>query len=102
DPLLGPAWFRGARLNFAENLLRHRGATAAVIFRDERGARRELSRDALAAEVARVAAALRAHGIQPGDRVAGFLPNIPEAVVAMLAAASCGAVWSSCPPDFGA
>ncbi len=101
DPELGPRWFRGARLNFAENLLRADGGSPAIIFRDERGARRELGREALAAEVARVAAALRAGGIQPGDRVAGFLPNIPEAVIAMLAAASCGAVWSSCSPDFG-
>ncbi|HXD21729.1 MAG TPA: acetoacetate--CoA ligase, partial [Gemmatimonadaceae bacterium] len=102
DPALGPRWFRGARLNFAENLLRHRGSGAAVIFRDERGTRRELDRDALRAAVERVAGALRAVGIRPGDRVAGFLPNIPEAVIAMLAAASCGAVWSSCSPDFGA
>jgi acetoacetyl-CoA synthetase len=98
----GPRWFRGARLNFAENLLRHRGGGAALIFRDENGDRRELSRDALAAEVARIAAALRAAGIRPGDRVAGFLPNIPESVIAMLGAAACGAVWSSCSPDFGA
>jgi acetoacetyl-CoA synthetase len=102
DRELGPGWFRGARLNFAENLLRRRGVSTAIVFRDERGARRELTHDALAEEVARVAAALRAAGIRPGDRIAGFLPNIPEAVIAMLAAASCGAVWSSCSPDFGA
>jgi acetoacetyl-CoA synthetase len=102
DPELGPRWFRGARLNFAENLLRARGASPVLIFRDERGARRELSRDALAAEVARVAAALRSRGVRAGDRVAGFLPNIPETVIAMLATASCGAIWSSCSPDFGA
>jgi acetoacetyl-CoA synthetase len=101
-PVLGPMWFRGARLNVAENLLRHRGPGAAIVFRDERGRRRELSRDALAAEVARVAGALRALGVGPGDRVAGFVPNTPEAVIAMLAAASCGAAWSSCSPDFGA
>ncbi len=102
DPVLGPRGFRGARLNFAENLLRYRGPSAAIVFRDERGARRELSRDALAAEVARVAASLRELGVRAGDRVAGFLPNVPEAVIAMLAAASCGAAWSSCSPDFGA
>jgi acetoacetyl-CoA synthetase len=102
DPDFGPRWFRGARLNFAENLLRRRGDSAAIIFRDERGSRRELSHDSLAAEVARIAGALRECGIGPGDRVCGFLPNIPEAVIAMLAAASCGAVWSSCSPDFGA
>jgi len=101
DPDLGPRWFVGARLNFAENLLRGRGTGAAIIYRDERGARREVSHDQLAAEVARVAGALRSIGIRPGDRVAGFLPNIPETVIAMLAAASCGAVWSSCSPDFG-
>jgi acetoacetyl-CoA synthetase len=97
----GPRWFPGARLNFAENLLRHRGPQPAIVFRGEDGARRELSRDSLATEVGRVAAALRTQGVGPGDRVAGFLPNIPETVIAMLAAASCGAVWSSCSPDFG-
>ncbi|MFI5245938.1 MAG: acetoacetate--CoA ligase, partial [Gemmatimonadales bacterium] len=102
DAVLGPKWFGGARLNFAENVLRHGGAAPAIISRDERGMRRELSRDALASQVARVAGALRSAGVRAGDRVAGFLPNIPEAVIAMLAAASCGAVWSSCSPDFGA
>src|SRR5579871_2293499 len=102
DATAGPRWFTGARLNFAENLLRTRGSTAAIIFRGEDGQRRELSHDTLAREVARVAGALRQSGIVPGDRVAGFLPNVPEAIVAMLAAAACGAVWSSCSPDFGA
>ncbi|HEY2849523.1 MAG TPA: acetoacetate--CoA ligase [Gemmatimonadaceae bacterium] len=102
EPDLGPRWFRGARLNFAENLLRSRGAGDAIIFRDERGTRRALSHDALAAEVARVAGAMRVMGIKPGDRVAGFMPNIPETVIATLATAACGAVWSSCSPDFGA
>lgn len=102
DADLGPRWFAGARLNFAENLLRTRGKSPAIIFRGEDGVRREVGRDVLAREVARVAAALRESGILPGDRVAGFLPNVPEAVVAMLAAAACGAVWSSCSPDFGA
>jgi acetoacetyl-CoA synthetase len=102
DAQLGPRWFLGARLNFAENLLRHRGAEAAVVSWDETGRRAELSRDALAEGAARMAAALRAAGVQPGDRVAGFLPNIPEAIVAMLGAASVGAIWSSCSPDFGA
>ena len=100
----GPRWFGGARLNFAENLLRHCSAndsTSAIIFRDERGRRQHVSRANLLVAVARVAAALRAHGIRPGDRVAGFLPNCPEAVIAMLGAVSCGAIWSSCSPDFG-
>lgn len=102
DATDGPRWFRGARLNFAENLLAHRGSSVALIFRDEGGARREISRDALVAEVARVAGGLRASGIRSGDRVCGFLPNCPETIIAMLAAASCGALWSSCSPDFGA
>lgn len=97
----GAKWFAGAKLNFAENLLAHRGSQAAIIARDECGARRELSRDVLAAEVARIAAGLRAAGIVSGDCVAGFMPNVPETVIAMLAAASVGAIWTSCSPDFG-
>jgi len=98
----GPRWFTGARINFAEHLLRRRDASPAIIARDERGRRRELSFAELAAQVAQCAAALQAAGVRPGDRVAGFLPNIPEAVVSALAANSIGAVWSSCSPDFGA
>ena len=101
DDTLGPNWFVGARLNFAENLLRRRDDGAAIVAYDERGFARELSFRALADQVAEVAAALRALGLAPGDRVAGFLPNIPEAVIAMLAAASIGCVWTSCSPDFG-
>ena len=97
----GARWFPGARLNFAENLLRHAGTEPAIVFRNEAGLRRELSWDALRSEVARVAAGLREAGVGPGDRVAGFLPNLPETVVAMLATASTGATWSSCSPDFG-
>ncbi len=98
----GAVWFRGARLNFAENLLRYRDDHPALVFRDETGARRALSYAQLATQVGAMTAALRSFGVQPGDRVAGYLPNIPEAMVAMLAAASLGAVWSSCSPDFGA
>ncbi len=101
DRLLGPRWFIGARLNFAENLLRYRDDRDAIVAWNESGRQRVLSFAQLHDEVARVAAALRASGIVAGDRVAGFLPNIPEAVIAMLAAASIGAVWSSCSPDFG-
>jgi acetoacetyl-CoA synthetase len=101
DRLPGARWFPGTRLNFAENLLRRRDAAPALVFRSEGGRRRELSHRELQASVARLAAALRAWGIRPGDRVAGFLPNLPEAIVAMLAATSVGAVWSSCSPDFG-
>ena len=98
----GPRWFPRARLNFAENLLRDRSCAPAIIAHDERGRRREISFAALADQVRRTAGALRAVGVVPGDRVVGFLPNIPEAVVGALAAASVGAVWSSCSPDFGA
>jgi acetoacetyl-CoA synthetase len=101
DRDLGPRWFPGARLNFAENLLRYRDEHDAVVAWNENGRQRAISWATLHDEVARVAAALREHGVRSGDRVAAFLPNIPEAVIAMLAAASIGAVWSSCSPDFG-
>jgi acetoacetyl-CoA synthetase len=97
----GARWFPGARLNFAENLLRGPEAEPAIVFRNERGDRRELSWGGLRAESARIAAGLARDGVGPGDVVAGFLPNVPEAVVAMLAAASLGATWTSCSPDFG-
>ncbi len=97
----GATWFEGTRLNFAENLLRGTGNGPAIIARDERGRRREMSWDQLRAEVARVADGLRAAGVVAGDRVAGFMPNLPEAIVAMLATTSLGATWSSCSPDFG-
>src|SRR5258708_10219793 len=97
----GARFFPGARLNFAENLLKFADSREALIFRNERGARRTLSYRELRAEVARIAAGLRAAGVVPGDGVAGFLPNLPETTTAMLAAASLGATWSSCSPDFG-
>jgi len=97
----GARWFIDARFNYAENLLRRDGDTAAIIFLNERGQRRELTWAQLRRETARIADGLRAAGVQPGDRVAGYLPNIPETVIAMLAATSLGAVWSSCSPDFG-
>ena len=102
DRELGPRWFLGARLNFAENLLRYRDDRDAIVAWNETGRTTSLSYAELYREVARVAAALRGQGIEVGDRVAGFMPNVPEAIVAMLAAASLGAVWSSCSPDFGA
>ena len=102
DARLGPRWFPGARLNFAENLLRYDDDRPAIVFWNEQGRGRALTFAELRAEVARFAGALRAHGIVAGDRVAGFLPNLPEAIIGMLATASIGAVWSSCSPDFGA
>jgi acetoacetyl-CoA synthetase len=97
----GPRWFPDARLNAAEHLLRGEADADALISWDERGPRARLTREALRREVARVAAGLRGAGVTAGDRVAGFVPNGPHAVIAMLAAASLGAVWSSCSPDFG-
>jgi acetoacetyl-CoA synthetase len=101
DPELGPRWFPGARLNFAENLVRYRDGRDALVLWTERGAERRLSYSELHRAVGQLTEFLRARGVVAGDRVAGFLPNVPEAVVAMLATASLGALWSSCSPDFG-
>ncbi|MEM6793937.1 MAG: acetoacetate--CoA ligase, partial [Acidobacteriota bacterium] len=97
----GARWFPGARLNFAENLLRHRDDRPALVWWGEEGRGGDLSYRELYGQVARMACVFADFGVVPGDRVAGFLPNRPETVVAMLAAASLGAVWSSCSPDFG-
>ena len=94
-------WFPDARLNFAENLLRRRDDETAIFFRAEDQVEYSLSFRELYQQVASVAAWLRAQGLQTGDRVAAYLPNMPEAVVAMLAATSLGAVWTSTSPDFG-
>jgi len=94
-------WFVGSELSFPAHLLRYNGDRAAIIFRGEDGTRRELSFDELRDEVAAIAAGLKSAGITKGDRVAGFLPNCPEAIIAMLGATSIGAIWSSCSPDFG-
>ena len=101
DRLPGARWFPEAQLNFAENLLRFRDDHPALVFRAETGQSEQYSYRELYAAVAKAAAALRGAGIEPGDRVAGFLPNLPEAVIAMLAASSIGTIWSSCSPDFG-
>jgi len=101
DRMPGAQWFPEARLNFAENLLRFRDAQPAIIFRGESGARSELSFDELHTAVAQTAAALRSSGVAAGDRVAGYMPNLPETIIAMLATTSIGAIWSSCSPDFG-
>jgi len=100
DKMPGARFFPDARLNFAENVLRRRDSTPALIFNGE-GRRRTVSHADLYADVGRFAAALRRIGIRPGDRVAGYMPNMPETIVAALGAASVGAVWSSCSPDFG-
>jgi acetoacetyl-CoA synthetase len=101
DRMPGARFFPDARLNFAENQLRPSGNPEAIVFHGEDRVRRTMTRDELRTDVARTAAALRACGIEAGDRVAGYLPNMPEAIVAALAAASIGAIWSSCSPDFG-
>ncbi|HVA56099.1 MAG TPA: acetoacetate--CoA ligase [Gammaproteobacteria bacterium] len=102
DKMPGAKWFTGARLNFAENLLRYRDQRTALVFRCEQHDKRiTLSYRELHAQVAALADALKKSGVQKGDRVAGFMPNRPETIIAMLAAASLGAIWSSCSPDFG-
>ena len=97
----GARWFSGARLNFAENLLRFRDHRTAIIFQGEGREAERLSYAELYRSVAALARALKRAGVAPGDRVAGFMPNLPETVIAMLASVSIGAVWSSCSPDFG-
>jgi len=101
DKMPGARWFPEVRLNFAQNLLRFKDDRTAIVFRNEWGHERELTYAELHAEVGRVAHALKALGVGAGDRVAGFMPNIPETVIAMLATTSLGATWSSCSPDFG-
>ena len=97
----GSRWFPQARLNFAENLLRRQDDAIALIFRGEDRVESELTHAELYAEVSRLSQALRDLGVGPGDRVAAYMPNIPGTLIAMLAAASLGAVFSSCSPDFG-
>ncbi len=97
----GAKWFSGAELNFAENLLRFRDNNVALIFKGEDQPARRMTYSELYVAVARLAASLKEMGIQPGDRAVGFMPNMPETIIAMLAATSLGATWSSCSPDFG-
>ncbi len=97
----GARWFVGAELNFAENLLRYRDEQTALIFKGEGQPVRKMTFAELFREVAALQKALKAEGVKPGDRVSGFMPNMPETVIAMLAATSLGAIWSSCSPDFG-
>jgi acetoacetyl-CoA synthetase len=101
DRLPGARFFPDATLNFAENCLSHDGEAAAIVHATETGAPRTISWRELRREVAACAAAMRADGVRAGDRIAAYLPNTPRAIVAVLAAASIGAVWSSCSPDFG-
>jgi acetoacetyl-CoA synthetase len=97
----GAKWFEGARLNFAENLLSRRDEKTAIIFRGESEVERRISYAELYDQTHRVAEGLRKLGVRKGDCVAGFIPNMPEAIIAMLAASSIGAIWSSSSPDFG-
>lgn len=101
DKMPGAKWFPNIHLNFAQNLLRYKDERIAIVFRNEWGHARELSYAELHRQVGKLAHALREAGVVAGDRVAGFMPNIPETVIAMLATTSIGATWSSCSPDFG-
>src|SRR5688572_17238490 len=101
DKMPGARWFPEARLNFAENLLRRGDRGDALVFWDERGLRRRVSYSDLTSDVSRAAQALATLGLRAGDRAAAFIPNLPEAAMLALAAASQGIVWSSCSPDFG-
>ena len=97
----GADWFPNIKLNFAENLLKYRDDQAAIIFKQEGSACSKLTYRQLYIEVSKLADSLKSSGVQAGDRVAGFMPNIPETIIAMLAATSMGAIWSSCSPDLG-
>ncbi|HET7638179.1 MAG TPA: AMP-binding protein, partial [Ktedonobacteraceae bacterium] len=98
----GARWFTGAKLNYAEHVFRNASTTRpALLFQSERHPLSEVSWTELKQKVGTVANALRAMGVQRGDRVVAYMPNIPETLIAFLASASIGAIWSSCSPDFG-
>ncbi len=101
DRMPGARWFPNARLNFAENLLRQRDDSPALVFWGEEQLKSQITWAELYGEVSRLAQSLRAQGVSAGDRVVAYLPNLPGSVIGMLAATSIGAVWSSCSPDFG-
>lgn len=101
EKMPGAKWFEGARLNYAENLLQRRDDKTAIIFRGEAEVKKEISYKELYEQVRRIAAGLRKLGVKKDDRVAGFMPNVPETIIAMLAVSSIGAIWSSSSPDFG-
>ncbi|HVE48960.1 MAG TPA: acetoacetate--CoA ligase [Casimicrobiaceae bacterium] len=104
DSMPGARWFPDAKLNYAQNLLQRRpanDASDAIVFWGEDKVQRRLSHAQLHAQASQVAAALSSHGLRVGDRVAAYLPNMPETIVAMLGATAKGCIWSSCSPDFG-
>ncbi|MED5229177.1 MAG: AMP-binding protein, partial [Pseudomonadota bacterium] len=101
DHMPGARWFPDSRINFASHLLTKRDDSPAMVFRSENLVRRVVSHAELYGQVADIAAALRSIGVEAGDRVCAFMPNMPETISAMLASASLGAIWSSCSPDFG-
>ena len=101
DKMPGAQFFPEAKINFAENLLRRRDDGEAIVFWAEDKVKRRMTWRELYDQVSRLQQALAAEGVGPGDRVAGYMPNMPEAVSAMLATTSLGAIWSSCSPDFG-
>jgi len=101
DKMPGATFFPESRLNFAENLLRRKDDTDALVFRGEDKVRKRMSWNDLHALVSQLQQVFQAHGVSAGDRVAAMMPNMPESIAAMLAATSLGAIWSSCSPDFG-
>ena len=106
DRMPGARWFQGAQFNYAQQVFRHvepahAAGFPAIVSHNEKGQQRELSWPELRRQVAALALHLQAHGLQPGDRVAAYLPNIPEAMVAFLAVVSIGGIWSICAPDMG-
>ena len=101
DKMPGAQWFPEARLNYAQNLLRHRDDATALVFWGEDKLMRRMERGDLYRRVARQAAAMRAEGVVPGDVVAAYMPNMPETLITLLAASALGAVFTSASPDFG-
>jgi acetoacetyl-CoA synthetase len=101
DKMPGSVWFPNAKLNYAENLLRRKDGSDALVFWGENTVKLRFSHKELYNEVSRVAQAMQTMGLVAGDRVGGYMPNMPQTIIAMLAAVSVGAIWSSCSPDFG-
>ncbi|MCB1828323.1 MAG: AMP-binding protein, partial [Coxiellaceae bacterium] len=101
DNMEKATWFEDAKLNFAENLLQHRSDKTALISVSENNQKRKLTYDELYQQVSALAHFLKENNIKPGDRIAAFMPNTQETIIAMLATTAVGAVWSSCSPDFG-